>query len=166
MQNDWILNDILTVWKLQNWSLIEKIFREINSLLISLVKTLLSRNFCQKWVKENFWNFHTVESILRLSILINSSRETSLANIEYIANFVKWAIMKSWWLTSKWSRQTEFLFEFTVQTFDRTMLQKPSKYEIKAARCGHFFHCFATQILSEIKVLWIQMVKKCNFWQF
>ena len=32
-----------------------KIFREINS----LVKTLLSRNFCQKCVREDFCNLHT-----------------------------------------------------------------------------------------------------------
>ena len=36
-------------WKNQKFSfLIEKKFREINLLVISLVKTLLSRNFCQK----------------------------------------------------------------------------------------------------------------------
>ena len=39
----------------------EKIFRQINSLVISLVKPLLSRNFCQKSVKVNHRNFHTVQ---------------------------------------------------------------------------------------------------------
>ena len=38
-------------------SLTEKIFREINS----LVKPLVSRNFCQKSVRENFRNFHKCE---------------------------------------------------------------------------------------------------------
>ena len=39
----------------------KKIFRQINSLVLSLVKsTSLSRNFCQKSVRENFRNFHTV----------------------------------------------------------------------------------------------------------
>ena len=38
----------------------QKIFREINSFVIYLVKTLFSRNFCQKYVRENFHNFHTV----------------------------------------------------------------------------------------------------------
>ena len=42
------------------FSLTEKKIREINSLAIFLVKTLLSRNFCQKSVRENFRNFHTV----------------------------------------------------------------------------------------------------------
>ena len=43
-------------------SLIEKIFRQINSLLISLVKTLLSRNFCQKYVRLNrSFSTHSVE---------------------------------------------------------------------------------------------------------
>ena len=35
-------------------------FREISSLVTSLVKPLLSRNFCQKSLTVNFRNFHTV----------------------------------------------------------------------------------------------------------
>ena len=38
----------------------EKKIRQINYLVISLVKPLLSRNFCQKCVRENFRNFHNV----------------------------------------------------------------------------------------------------------
>ena len=34
-----------------------KIFREINALVTS--KLLISRNFCQKSMRENFHNFHT-----------------------------------------------------------------------------------------------------------
>ena len=49
-----------TVWKFQKFSLTEKIFRKINSLVTYLVKPLVSRNFCQKCVTENFRNFHTV----------------------------------------------------------------------------------------------------------
>ena len=45
-----------TVWKNEKFSLAEKIFREIDSLVTSLVKPLLSRNFCQKSVRENFYN--------------------------------------------------------------------------------------------------------------
>ena len=37
-------------------------FRQINSLVTYLVKPLLSRNFCQKCVRENSRNFHTVPS--------------------------------------------------------------------------------------------------------
>ena len=40
-----------------------KKFREINLLVISLVKTLLSRNFCQKSVRENFRKFHTTAAV-------------------------------------------------------------------------------------------------------
>ena len=36
----------------------KKIFRQINSLVNYLVKPLLSRNHCQKWVRENCRNFH------------------------------------------------------------------------------------------------------------
>jgi len=50
----------VTVWKNEKFTLIKKNFRQINSLVISLVKPLLSRNFCQKCVRVNFRNFHTV----------------------------------------------------------------------------------------------------------
>ena len=44
----------MLVWKSEKFSLIEKIFRQINYLVISQVKTLLSRNFCQKCVRLDF----------------------------------------------------------------------------------------------------------------
>ena len=47
-------------WKLRKFTLTKKIFRQTNYLVISLVKVLLSRNFCQKRVRVNFCNFHTV----------------------------------------------------------------------------------------------------------
>ena len=37
-----------------------KKFRQISSIVTSLVKTLLSRNFCQKRVRVKFRNFHNV----------------------------------------------------------------------------------------------------------
>ena len=50
----------LTVWKNAKFTFTEKIFRQINYLVISLVKPLLSRNFCQKCMRVNFRNFHNV----------------------------------------------------------------------------------------------------------
>ena len=41
------------MWKNEKFTHIEKTFRQINSLVISLVKTSLSRNFCQKCVRPN-----------------------------------------------------------------------------------------------------------------
>ena len=49
-----------TEWKNRIFSLTEKIFREINSLVTSLIKTLLLRNFCQNCMRENLCYFHTV----------------------------------------------------------------------------------------------------------
>ena len=40
-----------------------KKFRQINSLVTSLVTTLFSRNFCQRWVTVNFHNFHTEQKM-------------------------------------------------------------------------------------------------------
>jgi len=48
------------VWKNEKFTLTEIKFRQINYLVNSLVKPLLSRNFCQKSVRENFRYFHTV----------------------------------------------------------------------------------------------------------
>ena len=53
-----------TVWKLQKYTLIEKKFRQINYLVISVMKKILSRNFCQKRVRVNFCTFHTVPQII------------------------------------------------------------------------------------------------------
>ena len=36
-------------------------FRQINSLVIYLVNALVSRNFCQKSMRVNFRNFHSVQ---------------------------------------------------------------------------------------------------------
>ena len=55
---------MLTVWKNEKFSVTHKKFRQINSLVFSLVKTLLSRNFCQIIVTVNFRNFHTVWKVL------------------------------------------------------------------------------------------------------
>ena len=50
-----------TLWKNEEFSL-QFFFRQINSLVTYLVKPLLSRNFCQKCVRENSRNFHTVHT--------------------------------------------------------------------------------------------------------
>ena len=56
-----MLHRVCTLWKLRKFTLTEKIFRQITYLVISLVKLLLSRNFCQKCVRENSRNCHTVK---------------------------------------------------------------------------------------------------------
>ena len=50
----------LTMLKNEKFTLTEKIFRQINSSVISFLRTFLSRNFCIKSVRVNFGNFHTV----------------------------------------------------------------------------------------------------------
>ena len=59
---------LFTVWKNEKYTVTQKKFRQINSLVFSLVKTLLSRNFCQKSVTVNFRNFHTVCQSLKFSV--------------------------------------------------------------------------------------------------
>ena len=53
-----------TVWKNAKFTLTQKKIREIDFLITSLGKLLLSRNFFQKYVRVNFRIFHTVESTL------------------------------------------------------------------------------------------------------
>ena len=53
-----------TLLKLQKFTVTEKKFVKSTIYLVSsLVKTLLSRNFCQRNVTVNFCNFHTVHSM-------------------------------------------------------------------------------------------------------
>ena len=53
------------MWKNEKFSLTIEIFRQINSsLVIHLIKQSISRNFCQKCMRENFRNFHSVTSEL------------------------------------------------------------------------------------------------------
>ena len=58
-----------TVWKNKKFSLTKEKFRQINSLVIYLVKRLFSRNFCQKYLRENFCNFHTLWCITMWTLL-------------------------------------------------------------------------------------------------
>ena len=57
------------MWKNEKFFLTKKIFRQINSLVTYLVKLLLSRNFYQNCVRENFRNFHTVQHCARTVII-------------------------------------------------------------------------------------------------
>ena len=70
-----------TVWKHEKFTLTENIFREIISLVTtSSVKMLLSRTFCQKCVRVNFCNFHTVLSTNILWFIVTDYLETADSN--------------------------------------------------------------------------------------
>ena len=58
-----LLKKLLKSWFDELFFQWEKSFRfsTLCSVVISLVKPLLSRNFCEKSVRENFCNFHTVQ---------------------------------------------------------------------------------------------------------
>ena len=58
------------VWKNEKFSLTIEIFRQINSLVIHLVKTLLSRNFCQNCV--TVWKNEKVSLTKQIFRQINS----------------------------------------------------------------------------------------------
>ena len=99
------------MWKNEKFTLTKKIFRQINYFAISLVNALLSRNFCQKSVRVNFCNFHTVYlqpsfilkkltfwRFVRTSVKLNSILNWIVINFTKILwrfsilceNYVKW----------------------------------------------------------------------------
>ena len=81
------------------FSLIKKEFRQINFLVIYLVKPLLSRNFCQKSVRENLRNFHTV-------VILQKFRQINILQKKFTINWFDgkefaWQIVSQfstlWW---------------------------------------------------------------------
>ena len=71
-----------TLWKNKKLTLTEKIFRQINYLVISLeiVNTLVARNICQNRVRENFWNIHIVK-ITEIKFALTACMHLFLAKI-------------------------------------------------------------------------------------
>ena len=61
-------------------------FRQINDLVISLVKTLLSRYFCPKRVRGNIRNFHTVLWKLQKITLTEKKLSNQLFSISLVKN--------------------------------------------------------------------------------
>ena len=59
-QMNYLVTLLVTVWKNEKFTVTLEKFHQINSLVLSLVKTLLSRNFCQRSLTLNFRKFHTV----------------------------------------------------------------------------------------------------------
>ena len=64
-------------------------FAEINSLVPYLVKPLLSRNFSQKSMRENFYNFHTVTYLADPSAELEKKHKTVTFNICLVAKMNK-----------------------------------------------------------------------------
>ena len=60
-----LIRPCFTVWKNAKFSLTEKLFRQI----LYVAKVLLSRNFCQKGVRVNFRDFHTLQSAAKHLII-------------------------------------------------------------------------------------------------
>ena len=80
--------------------LTEKIFRQINSLVISIVNTLPWRNFCRKCVRVNFHNFQTVND--KLKFAKNTKKKRKFVNLtenclqihwgQFFVNFTKFLL--------------------------------------------------------------------------
>ena len=80
-----VLNVQCTVWKNEKFGLTEKIFRQIDSLVISLVKALLSRNFCDKIVAMKFRNFRN--TLWKNKKKLNNSHRKNISSKQRSSNF-------------------------------------------------------------------------------
>ena len=101
-----------TVWKNEKFTLTEKIFREIDSLVTSFVNMLLSRNFCSKTVRVNSRNFQTV--IYRASG--RSGFQLNLSDV-FFSNFFRQNCHHKWLHQhTVWKRQ-KFTLTLIQQNF-------------------------------------------------
>ena len=135
------------MWKNEKFSHL-KIFRQINSLVTYLVKPLLSRNFCQKCMRGNSRNFHTV--LLYVWVLHSVEKY-----------FVKWTLFRNFFQGIN-IIFTKFLFKCmnnfrTVLRVQRGKMEDLlSQKNISSNQCSsnffsrHYFHEIFTKITCVI----------------
>ena len=105
----------------------QKIFRQINCLLTYLAKPLLSRNFCQKCVRDNSPNFHIYVYVTNLSwkwfhekLLFSKFREIDDIPSTYLyINFTKVSPFETHFITDVWRTWT-FVTNFSSYNLQNT----------------------------------------------
>ena len=138
-----------TVWKIEKFTLTEKILRQINWIVIFFDITLLSRNFSKKvWV--NFCDFHTVQTWSRKPFVMKKVYERTQKKYH---NFM-WFHVKKVCKKSSGSKFQKFphcgmqMFSKNVHQMNIMMMNEPlflfkrffSKYWISTLACvDHFF---------------------------
>ena len=132
-----------TVCSGKNESLTQKKkIRQINSLVITLVKTLLSRNFCQKCVRLNRSNFHIVSahSVEKWKIL---SHWKKISSNQLFSSFVSKNVVFTKFLSKKCeSKFSQFLHcELSVWNCSFTIIRRKF-HEI------NFFNAYTVHILN------------------
>ena len=91
----------------KTWNFLSlKKFRQINYIVISLVKPLLLRHFCYHGVRENFCNFHTVINYKRVDFTENemwiNEKFTALCHAKiFTSNQFSYFLVKSYILSRK-----------------------------------------------------------------
>ena len=130
----------MLVWKSEKFSLIEKIFRQINYLVISQVKTLLSRNFCQKCVRLDFQcgnfgnslsNFFD-KTFVKATVLLNKLIQSWFHDI-----FFKWKTVSLSW---KWKLLNFNLTHFWQKFRESNVLTKEITKELIWRKFFSIFH--------------------------
>ena len=105
----------MTVRKLQTFTLTEEIFREINSLVTAIIKTVLSRNFYHKSVvRVIFCNFHTIKTCIRKKFV---------KSIDFTEKYIQ-ITMYFLVLETLISISNTMKFEFDDFTFEKLKLYK------------------------------------------
>ena len=130
-----VLSTCHTVWKNEKFTVAPKKFRQIDSLVFSLVKTLLSRNFCQKSATVNFRNFHTVPTYQRPLLdfwhgMEQKQRKTIVRYFDTAKSKHKIELVKNW--------NFDFILSLTFSQMD---LQTAIGNRKTCAFCVERFRC-------------------------
>ena len=139
----------LTVWKSEKFSHWKK--NSSNQLLYfvipSIVKPLLSRNFCEKRVKENFCNFHNVMCNLGAGILF------TFFSSNYF-RFISTTFILRYFLSNEFYRWIYVLFQYSKNVsfqlsciFTSFFSLKDSSFMAKAAKVD------LTEFLFNVRVM-------------
>ena len=144
------------MWKNEKFSLAEKKFRQNNYLVISLVKPLLWRNFCQKYVRENFRNFHTVLCVFQKNEYF-SVKSTCFLSSRFHRNFCVW--LRCVHCGKKGILLPQFFRKFSVKS--KELWQWISRF------CTRTFHAVSHQIFFSWNYIHSSLVdffRETNFW--
>ena len=110
-----------------------KKFCQINDLVISLVKPLLSRNFCQKIIRENCRNFHTA------CIICTFYKEMEIKivkSIWRIWNLLRWVYFTELFLQENYNTAQHYIVLCVLKNNTYTVI-KNSSNQNKALYVNH-----------------------------
>ena len=141
-------------WKIYSRSHRKNIsWNQLFSNLISLVKTMLSRNFCQKCVGANFPNFHsrTVNSLFFINQTVNNSSKN-----------IPWN-QRIWIAQCGKVHKNAIILKFSVKSHNKKIANSTSTNGWFSTLRGHFWNFYTKWILETRIHTWFD--SKENFFE-